>query len=125
MIHVIFLSFFVLAFSLDAYAADLPIETIPSSETLPEKYPDTWVFAHDFNFYSIIDGKITIIDVAAPSSTSLFALFSKATSTVLSTICLVCATPSCFNVAAPGRIHQQRPANPLLTMPLAQAQAKT
>ncbi len=67
MIHVIFISFFVLAFSLDAYAADLPIETIPSSETLPEKYPDTWVFAHDFNFYSLIDGKITIIDVAAPS----------------------------------------------------------
>ncbi len=67
MIQVIFISFFVLAFSLDAYAADLPIETIPSSETLPEKYPDTWVFAHDFNFYSLIDGKITIIDVAAPS----------------------------------------------------------
>ena len=67
MIHVFFISFFVLAFSLDAYAADLPIETIPSIETLPEKYPDTWVFAHDFNFYSLIDGKITIIDVAAPS----------------------------------------------------------
>lgn len=67
MIHVIFIAFFVLAFSLDAYAADLPIETIPSSETLPEKYPDTWVFAHDLNFYSLIDGKITIIDVAAPS----------------------------------------------------------
>ena len=67
MIQVIFISFFVLAFSLDGYAADLPIETIPSSETLPEKYPDTWVFAHDFNFYSLIDGKITIIDVAAPS----------------------------------------------------------
>ena len=67
MIQVIFISFFVLAFSLDAYAADLPIETIPSSETLPEKYPDTWVFAHDFNFYSLIDGKITIIDVASPS----------------------------------------------------------
>ena len=67
MIHVIFISFFVLAFSLDGYAADLPIETIPSTETLPEKYPDTWVFAHDFNFYSLIDGKITIIDVAAPS----------------------------------------------------------
>lgn len=67
MVQVIFISFFVLAFSLDGYAADLPIETIPSSETLPEKYPDTWVFAHDFNFYSLIDGKITIIDVAAPS----------------------------------------------------------
>ena len=67
MIQVIFISFFVLAFSLDANAADLPIETIPSSETLPEKYPDTWVFAHDFNFYSLIDGKITIIDVASQS----------------------------------------------------------
>jgi len=67
MIQVIFISFFVLAFSLDANTADLPIETIPSSETLPEKYPDTWVFAHDFNFYSLIDGKITIIDVASQS----------------------------------------------------------
>ena len=67
MIQVIFVSFFVLAFSLEVYAADLPIETIPNSETLPEKYPDTWVFAHDFNFYSLIDGKITIIDVASPS----------------------------------------------------------
>ena len=67
MIQVIFVSFFVLAFSLEVYAADLPIETIPSTETLPEKYPDTWVFAHDFNFYSLIDGKITIIDVASQS----------------------------------------------------------
>ena len=65
MIQVIFVSFFVLAFSLEVYAADLPIETIPSTETLPEKYPDTWVFAHDFNFNSLIDGKITIIDVAS------------------------------------------------------------
>jgi len=67
MIRIIFFSIFVLAFSFNAYTADLPIETIPSSETLPENYPDTWVFAHDFNFNSLVDGKILIVDVAAES----------------------------------------------------------
>jgi len=50
---------------LDTAAADLPIETIPSSQTLPKDYPNTWVFAYDFNFYSILDGKILVVDVAA------------------------------------------------------------
>ncbi len=67
MIRLIYISFLVFLFSPDTGVADLPIETIPSIETLPEKYPDTWVFAHDFNFYSLIDGKITIIDVASQS----------------------------------------------------------
>jgi len=67
MIRLILVSFFVLASLPDESAADLPIETIPSSEILPENYPDTWVFAHDFNFYSLVDGKVVIIDVASES----------------------------------------------------------
>ena len=46
-------------------AANLPVETIPSSQTLPAEYPATWVFAHDFNFNSLLDGKVIIVDVAA------------------------------------------------------------
>ena len=65
MIRIFIVAIFVMSLSLNAYAADLPIETIPSSETLPEKYPDTWVFAHDFNFNSLLDGKVLIVDVAA------------------------------------------------------------
>jgi len=67
MIRTILLSvFFALPLS-DSHAADLPIEPMPRSETLPATYPDTWVFAHDFNFYSLVDGKIIIVDVAAES----------------------------------------------------------
>jgi methylamine dehydrogenase heavy chain len=65
MIRIFIVAIFVMSLSLNAYAADLPIETIPSSETLPETYPDTWVFAHDFNFNSLLDGKVLIVDVAA------------------------------------------------------------
>ncbi len=65
MIRIIIISFFISLFSLGAYSADLPIETIPSVETLPENYPDTWVFAHDFNFFSLPDGKVLIVDVAS------------------------------------------------------------
>lgn len=92
MIRAILISFFLIPIfyltSLPgAYAADLPVETIPNVETLPEKYPDTWVFAHDFNFYSILDGKVAIVDVASPSrnfkgfiGASGFASFQHSTS---------------------------------------------
>ena len=49
------------------YSSDLPVEPIPSVETLPGMYPDTWIFAHDLNFISLLDGKIFIVDVAAES----------------------------------------------------------
>ena len=65
MIRLVLVSLFVLTSWLDAYAADLPIETIPRSATLPADYPDTWVFAHDFNFDAIQDGKVVIVDVAS------------------------------------------------------------
>lgn len=43
----------------------LPAQAIPSVESLPATYPDTWIFAHDLNFNSLLDGKILIVDVAA------------------------------------------------------------
>lgn len=57
--------------SSDSTAADfpqaLPAQAIPSVESLPASYPDTWIFAHDLNFNSLLDGKILIVDVAAES----------------------------------------------------------
>jgi len=43
----------------------LPTQAIPSVESMPATYPDTWIFAHDLNFNSLLDGKILIVDVAA------------------------------------------------------------
>ncbi|WP_345425087.1 amine dehydrogenase large subunit [Halioxenophilus aromaticivorans] len=48
-------------------AAELAPEPIPSVATLPKTYPDTWLFAHDANFHSLIAGKVVIVDVAADS----------------------------------------------------------
>jgi methylamine dehydrogenase heavy chain len=50
-----------------SYSSALPAEQIPHVETLPDTYPDTWIFAHDLNFNSLLDGKIFIVDVAAES----------------------------------------------------------
>ena len=47
------------------YPQALPVEPIPRVETLPETYPDSWVFALDLNFASLLDGKIVVVDVAA------------------------------------------------------------
>lgn len=65
MIRILITSIIIILCCLDTAAGDLPIETVPRSQTLPKDYPDTWVFAYDFNFYSILDGKILIVDVAA------------------------------------------------------------
>ena len=46
-------------------SAELPVETIPRVETLPSSYPDTWVYAHDTNFFSLSDAKVVLVDVAA------------------------------------------------------------
>ena len=45
----------------------LPAEPMPNVEVLPDTYPDTWIFAHDLNFNSLLDGKVLIVDVAADS----------------------------------------------------------
>lgn len=55
----------VLVFSSMAAMAELPVETIPNVETLPSSYPDTWVYAHDTNFFSLSDAKVVLVDVAA------------------------------------------------------------
>ena len=47
--------------------AVLPNEPQPRSEVLDPHYPHSWIFADDVNFYSILDGKVVILDVAAKS----------------------------------------------------------
>lgn len=47
------------------FSTPLPAESIPSVASLPTEYPDTWVFAHDMSFGSLLDGKVLIVDVAA------------------------------------------------------------
>lgn len=55
----------VLIFSCMTSLAELPVDTIPNVETLPASYPDTWVYAHDTNFYALNDAKVIVVDVAA------------------------------------------------------------
>ncbi|MDE0154015.1 MAG: amine dehydrogenase large subunit [Gammaproteobacteria bacterium] len=55
----------ILGFIYTVSPAELPVETIPNVETLPASYPDTWVYAHDTNFFSLSDAKVVLIDVAA------------------------------------------------------------
>lgn len=55
-------------FALPATAGEpLPREPIPHVLELPDEYPATWVYAHDFAFNAIVDGKIAIVDVAEAS----------------------------------------------------------
>jgi methylamine dehydrogenase heavy chain len=64
-------SAFILGFALAtaSVAADfpnpLPEETLGASATLPQKYPSSWVFVHDLNFGSLIDGRAAVVDVGA------------------------------------------------------------
>ena len=51
-----------LSFSL---LAELSPEPIPNVEILPKDYPDSWIFAHDANFASLLTGQLVILDVAA------------------------------------------------------------
>lgn len=56
-----------LLFSLVASGAlaELPPEKNPNVKTLPSDYPNSWVFAHDANFNSLIAGKVILVDIAA------------------------------------------------------------
>lgn len=45
--------------------AELPAESIGVVEALPPVHPDTWVYAHDTNFFSLNDAKVVLVDVAA------------------------------------------------------------
>lgn len=48
-----------------AYSADLKREDVGKVEVLPHKYPDTWIFAHDPNFFALTEGKVVVVDVAS------------------------------------------------------------
>ena len=48
-----------------AVHAELAVEKVGDIEKLPASYPDTWIYAHDTNFYSLLDGKVVVVDVAA------------------------------------------------------------
>lgn len=51
-----------------AFPQPLPEEPIPSVATLPERYPDSYVYVHDFHFKALLDGRAAIVDVSSPSS---------------------------------------------------------
>lgn len=48
-----------------SYPEPLPEEPVPAVATLPEKYPDSWVYVHDLHFNSLPDGRVALVDVAA------------------------------------------------------------
>lgn len=50
-----------------AAAAPPPLaeEPIPSVARLPEAWPKSWVLVHDFNFGSIVDGRVAVVDTAS------------------------------------------------------------
>lgn len=54
-------------FIASAQAAEFPTpletESIGKVATLPQVYPKEWLFLHDANFFSIIDGKIVVLDL--------------------------------------------------------------
>jgi len=43
----------------------LASEQVMKIDTLPEQYPDSWFFAHDANFQSLVTGKVILVDSAA------------------------------------------------------------
>lgn len=45
------------------FPVPLATESIGKIETLPSVYPKEWLFLHDANFFSIIDGKIVVLDL--------------------------------------------------------------
>ncbi|MBT8447176.1 MAG: amine dehydrogenase [Gammaproteobacteria bacterium] len=45
--------------------AELPVDPIPNVLSLDPDYPDTWIYAHDTNFFSLLDGQVVLLDVAA------------------------------------------------------------
>lgn len=53
-----------LMFSLSSHA-DLPVEAIPKSLTLPSTYPESWIFAHDINYNTMLLGQFVVLDLAA------------------------------------------------------------
>ena len=56
--------------------ADLPNDPINVVEKLPSSYPDTWVYAHDTNFYALSDGssEVWAFDTKSKKGTKRFVL---------------------------------------------------
>lgn len=56
-----------LSIAAPAQAEDFPnpltAEEIPSVEVLPAQYPDSWMFVHDFNFNSMLDARLAVVDL--------------------------------------------------------------
>lgn len=53
------------AIMLGAAAAELPVEATPAIGALPARYPDTYVYIVDPNFFGMESGKVVIADVGA------------------------------------------------------------
>lgn len=49
----------------DSERPPLSSEPVMKINTLPEQYPDSWFFAHDANFLSLLTGKVILVDSAA------------------------------------------------------------
>ena len=47
------------------YPNALPTEPIPTVTALPAVWPKSWVLLNDFNFNSIIDGRVVVVDTAS------------------------------------------------------------
>jgi methylamine dehydrogenase heavy chain len=46
-------------------AATAPVDTIPRSLSLPAAYPESWLFVHDLNYFSMTNGRFIVLDLAA------------------------------------------------------------
>lgn len=46
----------------------LPEEPIPAVITLPARWPASYVMIHDFHFNALVDGRVMIVDTAAPDN---------------------------------------------------------
>jgi methylamine dehydrogenase heavy chain len=56
---------FLTALTASVTFAELPNDPVNKVEQLPSSYPDTWVYAHDTNFFALADGKVVVVDVAS------------------------------------------------------------
>lgn len=49
------------------YLSPLPEEPMPAVTPLPAVWPKSWVLISDFNFNSIVDGRVVVVDTASPN----------------------------------------------------------
>lgn len=50
-----------------AWPQPLPSEPIPAVAALPPVWPKSWVLINDFNYNSIVDGRVVVVDTANPT----------------------------------------------------------